>query len=134
MVKKKWGKKLGKKKQKLEKWGWKKNDIKKISDKKKMGEKKILLNMGQNILWWEAYTYKWCISIFEVVASELLFGLGVNGTEFFLIMFRIFKWVVFPYDFWKKINSFRILLGISWYVFKPLLSDFQWTAEVLDHI
>ena len=72
------------------------------------------------------------------VASEVLFGLALkypwNGTEFVLIMFRIFKWVVFPYDFWKKINSFRILLGTSWYVFKPLLSDFQWTAEVLDHI
>ena len=80
-------------------------------------------------LWLEAHSYKWLISIFEEVAFELLFGLALkypwNGTEFVLIMFRIFKWVVFPYHFWKKINSFRILLGKSWYVFKPLLSDFK---------
>ena len=78
------------------------------------------------------------ISIFEEVASELLFGLALkcpwNGTDFFLIMFTNFNRVVYPYDFWQKKCSFRILLGKSWYVFKPLLSDFQWTAEVLDHI
>ena len=65
-----------------------------------------MLNMGQNILWLEAHSYKWLISIFEEVASELLFGLALkcpwNGTEFFLIVFRIFNRVVFPYDFWKK--------------------------------
>jgi len=91
------------------------------------------------------------------VASELLFGLVLkcprnicdwalvwprskspemawNGTDFFLIVFKIFNRVVFPYDFWKKIISFRILLGTSWYVFKLLFSDFQWTGEILDHI
>ena len=66
-------------------------------------------------------------------ASELLFGLGVNGTDFFLIVFKIFNRVVFPYDFCKKKSSFIILLGMSWFVFEPLLSDFQWTGEVLDH-
>ena len=58
-----------------------------------------MLNMGQKKLWGEAHSYKRLISIFEVVASELLFGLGVNGTDFFLIVFTIFNRVVFPYDF-----------------------------------
>ena len=35
-------------------------------------------------------------------ASELLFSLGVNGTDFFLIVFKIFNRVVFTYDFCKK--------------------------------
>ena len=62
-----------------------------------------MLNIGQNKLWLEAHSYKRLISIFEEVAFELLFGLGVNrlknGTEFFLILFTIFNRVVFPYDF-----------------------------------
>ena len=57
-----------------------------------------------------------------------------NGTDFFLIVFKIFNRVVFPYDFCKKKSSFIILLGMLWYVFESLLSDFQWTGEVLDHI
>ena len=32
--------------------------------------------------WW-AHTFKRLISTFEVVATELLFGLGGNGTVFF---------------------------------------------------
>ena len=37
-----------------------------------------MLNRGQNKLWLEAHSYKRLISISEEVASELLFGLGVN--------------------------------------------------------
>ena len=62
--------------------------------------------------WW-AHTFKRLISTFEVVATELLFGLGGNGTDFFLIVFTIFNRVVFPYDFCKKKSSFIILLGMS---------------------
>ena len=65
-----------------------------------------MLNMGQNKLLGEAHSYKWLISIFEEVASELLFGLVLkcpwNGTDFFLIFFTLFNRVVFPYDFWQK--------------------------------
>ena len=38
-------------------------------------------NIGQNKLWWEVHSYKRLISIFEEVASELLFGLGVKCLE-----------------------------------------------------
>ena len=37
-----------------------------------------MVNIGQNKLWLKAHSYKRLISIFEEVASELLFGLGVN--------------------------------------------------------
>ena len=65
---------------------------------------------------------------------KLLFGLEIHlkWNWFFLIVFKIFNRVVFPYDFWQKKSSFRILLGMSWYVFEPLLSDFLmncWTAR-----
>ena len=40
-----------------------------------------MLNIGQNKLWLEAHNYKRLISIFEEVASELLFGLGVKCLE-----------------------------------------------------
>ena len=138
LKKKWWKKKLEKKNQKSlkKKWGWKKSGVKKSKSGLKIKNisykmKKrpwYMLNMGQNILWLEAHSYKWFISIFEEVASELLFGLVLkctwNGTEFFLILFTIFNRVVFPYDFWQKKSYFTILLGISWYVFKLLLSDF----------
>ena len=38
-------------------------------------------NTCKNKLWLEAHSYKWRISIVEVVASELLFGLAVNWLE-----------------------------------------------------
>ena len=99
-------------------------------NKKKNGGQKSAGHIPTSCHWTLAWALVWPRSKSPEMAwngaSELLFGLGVNGTEFFLIMFRIFKRVVFTYEFWKKINSFRILLGISWYVFKPLLSDFQW--------
>ena len=40
-----------------------------------------MLKMGQKKLWGEAHSYKRLISIFEVVASELLFGLAVKCLE-----------------------------------------------------
>ena len=40
-----------------------------------------MLNIGQNKLWGEGYSYKRLISIFEEVASDLLFSLGVKGLE-----------------------------------------------------
>ena len=52
------------------------------------------------------------------------------GTEFYLIVFRIFNRVVFPYDFWKK-KFFWKFLGTSSYVSKSLLSVFPWIT-VLD--
>ena len=72
-----------------------------------------MLYMGQNKLWCEANSYKRLVSIFKEVVSELLFGLGVNRTDFFLIVLTNFNRVVFPYDFWKKKSSSRILLGTS---------------------
>ena len=50
------------------------------------------------------------ISIFEQVASELLFGLGWNETIFFPIVFTILIERCYNSTFEKKI-SFRILLG-----------------------
>ena len=143
--KKKWAKKKSQKSWKKS-WGEKKVGVKKMSSKslkksggkinkkksskklkkkrwkKKCGKKKLEKKISKKL-------NKWGSCLWALVrASEVLFGLALkcpwNGTEFVLIMFRIFKWVVFPYDFWKKINSFRILLGTSWYVFKPLLSVF----------
>ena len=55
-----------------------------VKIKKKIGagnaKKKpwYMVNIGQNKLWIKAHSYKRLISIFEEVASELLFGLGVN--------------------------------------------------------
>ena len=43
--------------------------------------KKWLPNIGENKLWWEVHSYKGLTSIFEEVASELLFGLAVICLE-----------------------------------------------------
>ena len=59
-----------------------------------------------------------------LISSCLAWKYTWNGTDFFLIVFKIFNRVVFPYDFWQKKSSFRILLGMSRYVFEPLLSYF----------
>ena len=40
-----------------------------------------MLHMGQNKLWREAHSYKRLTSIFEVVASQLFFGLAVKCLE-----------------------------------------------------
>ena len=53
-------------------------------------------------------------------ASELLFSLGVNGTDFFLIVFENFNRVVFPNDFCKKWN----LLEYRWTHHGQSLHDF----------
>ena len=45
---------------------------------KKSGSKKTHKNRKKK--WW-AHTYKRLISTFEVVATELLFGLGVNSLK-----------------------------------------------------
>ena len=113
--------------------------LKKITKiKKKNGGQKSVGHIPTSCHWTLAWALVWPRSKSPEMAwngaSELLFGLGVNGTDFFLIVFKIFNRVVFPYDFCKKKSSFIILLGMSWYVFEPLLSDFQWTGEVLDHI
>ena len=52
--------------------------VKKSGDKKKSA---VMPNIGQNKLWREVHSYKRLISIFEEVASELLFGLGVKCLE-----------------------------------------------------
>ena len=51
-----------------------------VEKKSKIGFQKIAY-MGQNMLWLEAQTYKWLISIFKEIASVLLFGLGVKCLE-----------------------------------------------------
>ena len=40
-----------------------------------------MLNIGQNKLWLEAHNYKRLISIFEEVASELLFDTTTTTTK-----------------------------------------------------
>ena len=60
---------------------------------------KWLPNIGQNKLWWEVHSYKGLTSIFEEVASELLFGLAVKCLEIQL--------------FWlKKIKTFTKNIGV----------------------
>ena len=49
---------------------------------------KWLPNIGQNKLWWEVHSYKGLTSIFEEVASELLFGLAVKCLEIKLIWLK----------------------------------------------
>ena len=97
-------------------------------NKKKNGGQKSAGHIPTSCHWTLAWALVWPRSKSPEMAwngaSELLFSLGVNGTDFFLIVFKIFNRVVFPYDFWQKKSSFRILLGMSWYVFEPLLSDF----------
>ena len=89
-----------------------KNGDKKVGGKKKMVAKKSVGHIPTSCHW----ALVWPRS----KSPEMAW----NGTEFFLIVFKIFNRVVFPYDFWQKKSFFRILLGMSWYVFEPLLSDF----------
>ena len=60
--------------------GVKKRTSKKL--KKKWWSKKVVVKKLTKIekKWW-AHTYKRLISTFEVVATELLFGLGVNSLK-----------------------------------------------------
>ena len=73
------GKKKEPQKNRKKKWWSKKVVVKKSA---------TMLNIGQNKLWWEVHSYKRLISIFEEVASELLFGLAVKCLKWNWIFFN----------------------------------------------
>ena len=84
-----------------------------------------MLNMGQNQLWWEAHRYKLPISIFEEVAFELLFGLGVNWLEKYNFFdLKNFQSTGFPIRLLTKKKYILIMLDTSWTVFKWIFSTF----------
>ena len=62
--------------------------------------------MGKKKLWGEAHSYKRLISIFEVVASELLFGLAVKCLEIQLFGVRKFWIEWFSHKTFDKEKSF----------------------------
>ena len=57
-----------------------------------------------------------------------------NGTDFFFNRVQNFQSSGVSIWLLTKKSSFRILLDMLWHVFEPLLNDFQWTGEGLDHI
>ena len=108
----------------VKKTSWKKVGVKKmiIKVRKKVGGKnreyqknrgkKLLPNIGQNMLWWEAHTYKWLVSIFEEVASELLFGPGVKCLQIQLLLIAVSNkyWVTNLNAAWLTKSTYKLLL------------------------